>query len=144
MGVPALRDADINMLVAAKLDAVTHARSRHIITENQRTLDAAAALAASDLTTLGKLMAESHSSMRDDFEITVPAIDQLVALMQSAIGSEGGARMTGGGFGGACVALLPTNRVAKVCAAIEAGYRTPDGHKPLIMVERPGPGVALL
>ena len=144
MGVPALRDTDIDMLDAAKLDPVTHARARHVITENQRTLDAAAALATSDLTTLGKLMAESHSSMRDDFEITVPAIDQLVALMQSAIGSEGGARMTGGGFGGACVALLSAARVAEVRAAIEAGYLTPDGHKPLIMVERPGPGVALL
>ena len=142
--MPALRDADLEMLDAAKLDAVTNSRARHVITENQRTLDAAAALATSDLTTLGQLMAESHSSMRDDFEITVPAIDQLVALMQSAIGGDGGARMTGGGFGGACVALLPSARVAEVRAAIAAGYTTPDGQRPLVMVERPGHGVAVL
>jgi galactokinase len=89
-------------------------------------------------------MAESHSSMRDDFEITVPAIDRLVTLLQDAIGNEGGARMTGGGFGGACVAMLPATSVDDVRRAIEAGYQTPDGGEPLIMVERPGPGVAIL
>jgi galactokinase len=144
MGVAALRDADFAMLEAASLDPVTHVRARHVITENQRTLDAADALAKSDLTRLGELMAQSHASMRDDFEITVPAIDRLVAILQTAIGREGGARMTGGGFGGACVAVLPVNRVADVRDAVEAEYRTPDGEKPLIMIERPGPGVALV
>jgi galactokinase len=144
MNVAALRDADIDMLEAARLDPITHARARHVITENQRTLDAAAALASADLPTLGRLMAESHASMRDDFAITVPPIDALVALLQSAIGEQGGARMTGGGFGGACVAILPAHRVADVRAAVEAGYKTPDGQAPLIMIERPGPGVALL
>lgn len=144
MGVAALRDADLAMLDAVGLDAATRARARHVITENQRTLDAAAALAASDLKALGALMAESHASMRDDFEITVPKIDELAALLQSAIGSEGGARMTGGGFGGACVAILPAAQVAGVQAAVEAGYRTPDGATPLIMMERPGPGAGLV
>lgn len=144
MGVKALRDADMAMLGAAGLDNVTHNRARHVISENQRTRDAATALAGSDLQTLGKLMAESHASMRDDFEITVPAIDSLVALLQSAIGPEGGARMTGGGFGGACVAILPASRVVEVTAAVESGYQTPDGRKPLIMVERAGPGVSLM
>ena len=143
MGVAGLRDADLAMLDAAGLDPVTYTRARHVITENQRTLDATAALAKSDLKSFGRLMGESHASMRDDFEITVPPIDQLVALLQSAIGEEGGARMTGGGFGGACLAVLPAERVADVTAAVEAGYRTPDGGKPLIMVERPGPGVSL-
>ena len=144
MGVKALRDADMAMLEAAGLDNVTHIRARHVISENQRTRDAATALAGADLQTLGKLMAESHASMRDDFEITVPAIDSLVALLQSAIGPEGGARMTGGGFGGACVAILSVSRVVEVTAAVESGYQTPDGQKPLIMVERPGPGVSLI
>ncbi len=144
MDVTALRDADMQMLDTAGLDTVTYNRARHVITENRRTLDAAIALAKSDLCALGKLMAESHASMRDDFEITVPAIDQLVALLQSAIGEEGGARMTGGGFGGACVAILPVARVEDVRAKVDAGYRTPDGGKPLIMVERPGPGVAIV
>jgi galactokinase len=82
--------------------------------------------------------------MRDDFEITVSAIDDLVALLQNAIGSQGGARMTGGGFGGAAVAIMPCTRVAHVQAAIQAQYKTPNGAAPLIMVERPGPGVAIL
>ena len=144
MGVPALRDADLDMLAAASLDAVTKMRARHVITENQRTLDAADALAKSDLATLGMLMAQSHASMRDDFEITVPPVDTLVVMLQKAIGTQGGARMTGGGFGGACVAVMPSAMVADVQAAITAGYRTPEGDVPIIMVERPGPGVAVL
>jgi galactokinase len=144
MGVSALRDANLDMLAAARLDAVTTARARHVITENQRTLDAADALAKGDLAALGMLMAQSHKSMRDDFEITVPAIDDLVALLQNAIGNQGGARMTGGGFGGACVAIMPRSWVADVQAAIQAQYTTPDGDAPLILFERPGPGVAIL
>lgn len=144
MGVPALRDANMDMLNVAGLDATTTKRARHVITENQRTLDAADALGRADLAGLGALMAQSHASMRDDFEITVPPVDNLVALLQAAIGSHGGARMTGGGFGGACVALLPVDMVDAVRAQIIAGYTTPDGKAPLIMVERPGPGVAIL
>ena len=144
MGVPALRDADLDMLAAASLDAVTKMRARHVITENQRTLDSADALAKSDLATLGMLMAQSHASMRDDFEITVPPVDALVVMLQKAIGTQGGARMTGGGFGGACVAVMPSAMVADVQAAIAAEYRTPEGNAPIIMVERPGPGVAIL
>ena len=144
MGVPALRDADLDMLAAASLDAVTKMRARHVITENQRTLDSADALAKSDLATLGMLMAQSHASMRDDFEITVPPVDALVVMLQKAIGTQGGARMTGGGFGGACVAVMPSAMVADVQAAITAEYRTPEGNVPIIMVERPGPGVAIL
>jgi galactokinase len=144
MGVPALRDADLDMLAAASLDAVTKKRARHVITENQRTLDSADALAKSDLATLGMLMAQSHASMRDDFEITVPPVDALVVMLQKAIGTQGGARMTGGGFGGACVAVMPSAMVADVQAAIAAEYRTPEGNAPIIMVERPGPGVAIL
>ena len=144
MGVSALRDADLDNLAAAVLDAVTTARARHVITENQRTLDAADALAKNDLVTLGMLMAQSHASMRDDFEITIPAIDDLVALLQIAIGDQGGARMTGGGFGGAAVAIMPRACVADVQASIKAVYKTPNGDAPLIMIERPGPGVAIL
>ena len=144
MGVSALRDADLDMLAAANLDATTTARARHVISENQRSLDAADALAKNDLAALGMLMAQSHQSMRDDFEITIPAIDDLVALLQNAIGDQGGARMTGGGFGGAAVAIMPRARVADVQASIKAAYKTPNGDAPLIMIERPGPGVAIL
>jgi len=128
-GVPALRDLSLAQLLsgARGLDETVLRRARHVVTENQRTLDAADALAAGDLQQLGALMAASHASMRDDFEITVPAVDQLVAIVQTAIGVEGGARMTGGGFGGCIVALLPLANVPAVRARIEREYRTPCG-----------------
>lgn len=65
--------------------------------------------------------------MRDDFEITIPAMDDLVAILQYAIGHQGGARMTGGGFGGAALAIMPRTRVADVQATIESAYKTPKG-----------------
>jgi galactokinase len=128
-GVAALRDVNLARLEAgaAGLDPLVLRRARHIVTENQRTLDAAQALAAGDLQGLGLLMAQSHASMRDDFQITVPAVDQLVEIVQAALAGEGGARMTGGGFGGCVVALLPAARVDAVCTAIEAQYRSPAG-----------------
>jgi galactokinase len=93
---------------------------------------------------LGRLMAESHDSMRDDFEITVPAIDELVHLLQREIGGDGGARMTGGGFGGCVVALFPRARADAVIQAVRSGYQAPNG-KPLhIQVCRPAAGARLL
>ena len=128
-GVQALRDLSLAALKAgaADLDRLVLRRARHVVTENQRTLDAAQALADGDLLRLGRLMAESHASMRDDFEITVPAVDHLVGIAQAAIGTQGGARMTGGGFGGCVVALLPKDRVAHVQAQVAAQYRAPNG-----------------
>ena len=77
-------------------------RARHVITENERVLyKAAEALKQGDLTKLSELMAQSHISMRDDFEITVNEVDTLVEIVKSVIGSQGGVRMTGGGFLGA-------------------------------------------
>jgi galactokinase len=128
-GVAALRDVNLAQLEAgaAGLDPLVLRRARHIVTENQRTLDAAQALAAGDLQHLGVLMAQSHASMRDDFQITVPAVDRLVEIVQAALAGEGGARMTGGGFGGCVVALMPGTRVDAVRAAIEGQYRSPAG-----------------
>ena len=145
-GVKALRDVDMAALQqhAAGLEPVTLRRARHIVTENQRTLAAADALARGDLPGLGVLMAESHASMRDDFEITVPAIDRLVEIAQQAIGSAGGARMTGGGFGGCVVAVLPQARVDAVRAAVEAGYRSPGGDAATIWVCRASAGTGPL
>ncbi len=144
--VPALRDADMVMLDAAKgrLDPLCHARARHVITENDRTLAAGQALNAGDLATLGELMAQSHASMRDDFAITLPQIDRLVEILQGAIGNRGGARMTGGGFGGSVVALMQSDRVGVAIDAVIAGYRTPNGDRPTIMIERASSGASLL
>ena len=135
-GVPALRDLDQATLEAgaAGLDPVVLRRARHVVSENRRTVEAAAALAARDMRRMGELMAASHASMRDDFEITVPAIDHLVAIAQQAIGTEGGARMTGGGFGGCIVAVMPESRVDAVRAAIESHYRAPGGEPAAIWV----------
>ena len=71
-----------------------------MITENDRTEAAAQILKQGDLTRMGRLMAEFHLSMRDDFEITVPPIDALVEIIGEVVGQAGGVRMTGGGFGG--------------------------------------------
>lgn len=135
-GVAALRDLDLAALQAgaAGLDPVALRRARHVVSENQRTREAAQALAASDLARLGRLMAESHASMRDDFEITTPAIDRLVGILQAAIGAQGGARMTGGGFGGCVVALLPESRVAAAREAVARHYRSPEGEPGTVYV----------
>jgi galactokinase len=144
-GVSALRDAgDEHLHSAEELDELARKRARHVVTENARTVEAADALAAGDMARLRDLMAQSHDSMRDDFEITVPAIDELVALLQREIGGEGGARMTGGGFGGCVIALLPQHRVEAVTRAVREQYRSPDGRPVLIHACRPGPGARLL
>ncbi|MDE2565648.1 MAG: galactokinase [Burkholderiales bacterium] len=145
-GVPALRDLDLAALQAraAGLDPVVLRRARHIVTENQRTLDAAQALARNDLPRLGRLMAQSHASMRDDFAITVPAIDRLVEILQAAIGADGGARMTGGGFGGCVVALLPAAAVAAAREAVERHYRSPEGEPGVVHVCQAADGVQTL
>jgi galactokinase len=144
-GVKALRDLSEEALVAHKagLDPVAFRRARHVVSDSARALAAAEALEAADLKTLGELMRASHLSMRDDFEITVPAVDALAEILNTAIGDEGGARMTGGGFGGAVVALLPVGEVERVREAVLGAYRTPAGEAPLVMIERPSAGVSL-
>ncbi len=128
---PALRDVDLTQFEAAeaKLDPQVARRVRHILTENARTLEAADALSNGDLKRMGELMAESHASMRDDFEITVPPIDTLVEIVKAEIGDRGGVRMTGGGFGGCVVALMPLDLVDQVKAAVEKQYEAKTGIK---------------
>jgi galactokinase len=135
-GVPALRDVDLAMLDArsAELDPVVLRRARHVVTENARVAAAAQALAAGDLARMGELMAASHVSMRDDFEITVPLIDQLVDVVKAAIGTAGGVRMTGGGFGGCVVALVPSHLVEAARGAVDRDYRGPKGENATIYV----------
>lgn len=142
-GVPALRDLE-SLPEASGLDALCHARARHVVTENVRTIAAARALRGGDLAALGTLMAESHASMRDDFAITLPAIDELVAILAEAIGGQGGARMTGGGFGGAVVALLPEAALDDVVAVIGDRYRTPSGKLPEILRATPSAGASIM
>ncbi len=135
-GIKALRDLDLPALEAAqsKLDPIIFKRAKHIVTENRRTLLAADALASKDLPLMGELMAASHVSMRDDFAITVPAIDQLVEIMQGVIGSQGGVRMTGGGFGGCAIGLIPTTMREELIKVVEDEYPTATGLQPEIYV----------
>lgn len=127
----ALRDVTLEEFAAAEqqLDPLVAKRVRHVITENARTLEAADALSSGDLQRMGELMAASHASMRDDFEITVPPIDQLVEIVKAEIGPRGGVRMTGGGFGGCIVALMPTDLVDQVKAAVAQQYEAQTGIK---------------
>lgn len=123
-GVKALRDVSPELFfpIRHELDPIVAKRARHVITENDRTLAAAEALAAGDMKLMGRLMAESHASMRDDFAITVPPIDRLVEIVKNVIGDRGGVRMTGGGFGGCIVALMPQELVEPVRETVAREY----------------------
>jgi galactokinase len=142
-GVAALRDLDV-LPEQGQLKPVAWRRARHVVTENARTITAANALRFGDLTLLGQLMAQSHASMRDDFEITLPAIDQLVEILSDSIGSYGGARMTGGGFGGAVVAVLARHRLDAALQAVTKHYRDPGDRPAEVMVEQPMAGGSVL
>ncbi|TQV78155.1 galactokinase [Exilibacterium tricleocarpae] len=140
--VAALRDVSLNQLARAQnqLDPVAYRRAHHVITENQRTLDAAEALSGGDLEAMGRLMEASHASMRDDFEITVPAIDALVDIIKAVVGTRGGVRMTGGGFGGCVVALVPAALQALVVEQVQQHYPQVSGLEPSIVVCRASRG----
>ncbi|WP_419206814.1 galactokinase [Photobacterium leiognathi] len=135
-GVKALRDVTIEQFNAKahELDELVAKRARHVITENDRTVEAATALRNHDMKRMAELMAQSHASMRDDFEITVFEVDTLVEIVKDVIGEQGGVRMTGGGFGGCIVALVPPTLVDDVKAAVEAKYQAATGLKESIYV----------
>ncbi|WP_313033308.1 galactokinase [Massilia alkalitolerans] len=145
-GLPALRDLDLATLEAraAELDPIVLRRARHVVTENARVAAAAQALAAGDLVRMGELMEASQASMRDDFEITVPAIDQLVGIVKSVIGTAGGVRMTGGGFGGCVVALVPHDLVDAAREAVQRAYTAPNGGSATIYVCRAAAGAGAI
>ncbi|MFI8317540.1 galactokinase [uncultured Kosakonia sp.] len=138
----ALRDVSLDQFnaVANELDPLVAKRVRHVLTENARTVEAATALEKGDLQRMGELMAESHASMRDDFEITVPQIDTLVEIVKATIGDKGGVRMTGGGFGGCVVALVPEALVPEVKQAVESQYEAKTGIKETFYVCKPSQG----
>ncbi|MCC8456707.1 galactokinase [Photorhabdus aegyptia] len=145
-GVKALRDVTLDEFEkrSVELDSIVAKRARHVITENERTLLAAKALAEGDMSLIAELMAQSHQSMCDDFEITVPEIDTLVDIVTQAIGKQGGVRMTGGGFGGCVVVLVPQTLVDVVKSAVEQHYFALTGLKEAIYVCQASGGASLV
>jgi galactokinase len=129
--VPSLRHLTLKSLEDGRelIDDVTFRRARHIVTENDRVLDFVAALKLADFARCGELMVESHASMRDDFEISVDELDTAVEI--SMRHGAFGARMTGGGFGGAAIALCPIEKISDLTNSVYAefelvGYARPD------------------
>ncbi|WP_420792717.1 galactokinase [Microbacterium thalli] len=140
MGVPMLRDLSVGDLdrAAELLDDVTFRRVRHIVTENQRVLDTVRTLRDEGPRAIGLLLDASHASMRDDFEISVPELD-LAADTAVAAGAIG-ARMTGGGFGGAAIALVETDAVETVTRAVEQAFADAGFTAPTIFPVTPSAG----
>lgn len=119
--VPSLRDATLAGVEAAGLDDLTFRRCRHVITENARCVEFKAALERGDRPALGALMRASHESLRDDYEVSCTELDVMAEAAWSAPGCVG-ARMTGAGFGGACVALVLKTEVERFTSVVLAAY----------------------
>ncbi|MDW2111782.1 galactokinase, partial [Vibrio sp. 2089] len=145
-GVKALRDVTIEQFneKVYELNEIVAKRARHVITENNRTVEAAKALRSHNIKRMSELMAQSHASMRDDFDITVKEIDTLVEMVKHVIGEQGGVRMTGGGFGGCVVALVPQTLVDEVKATVESKYEAATGLKESIYVCQAKEGAGLV
>jgi galactokinase len=121
LGLPALRDATLEQVA-------DDPRARHVVSENARVLAAARALREGDVDALGPLLLESHRSLRDDFEVSTPELDALVAALAAA--GALGARLTGAGFGGCVVALAEKDVVDEVTERATSAYRSRTGLEP--------------
>lgn len=129
LGVQRLRDVGLDRL--PEVNALPHLfarRARHVVTENARVLEARRALKLGKLEELGTLFLASHASMRDDYEISIPAVDLLVDLAARETGVFG-ARMTGGGFGGAVVIAAASGMAAAVAIKVSGAYASQSGHR---------------
>lgn len=129
-----------------KLGDPVNRRARHVVGEIARTIAAAAALARNDFETLGPLMAASHDSLRDDFEVSCKELDIMVDITRK-IGRQGGvigARMTGGGFGGSTVTLCESRKATEIAATLTAEYEKATGITPQIFASRPSEGAHLV
>ncbi|MGN2640021.1 galactokinase [Nocardia takedensis] len=140
LGVPALRDVDVSDLDRARevLDEETFRRVRHVVTEDQRVLDTVRTLREHGPAAIGALLDASHTSMRDDFEISAPELDVAVEAARSA--GALGARMTGGGFGGAAIAVAPSGAVPAISAAVEKAFAARGFAAPTQFTVVPSPG----
>jgi galactokinase len=133
--IRALRDVGSVELGAGRdrLDDVVYRRCRHVVRENRRVLELVTALERSDMVATAELMASSHASLRDDYEVSCAELDLLVDLA-TALPGVYGARMTGGGFGGCTVNLVGDHAVDEFRHRLAAGYRRATGRLPEILV----------
>jgi galactokinase len=134
MGVPSLRHLTVDDLERAReiLDDETFRRVRHVVTEDQRVLETVRVLRESGPLAIGDLLDASHASMRDDFEISVPELDLAVETAQA--NGAIGARMTGGGFGGSAIALVPTDAISRIQVAIDGAFAEHGFGQPTMFV----------
>jgi galactokinase len=134
LGVEKLRDLDTTALARiARLPDTLARRARHIVTENQRVLDAIVALRAGDARALGLLFTASHASMRDDYDVSTPEIDELVSIANRHHNIDG-ARLTGGGFGGAVVMIAKAATGRETAEEICNDYRCRTGRQGTVLV----------
>lgn len=140
-GIRALRDVSPEefQLHQDSLPEPVRQRCRHVISENQRTLQSAEALSKSDFETIGRLMFASHLSLRDDYEVSCRELDLLVEIA-SAIEGVAGARMTGGGFGGCTVNLVRREALERFQQTVAEKYTAATGIAPAIYFSEAGDG----
>jgi galactokinase len=126
---------------AFRLDPLHSRRMKHVVSENVRVLELVAAVEKGDLERAGRLLFESHASLRDDFEVSVPEIDILVELARDA--GAFGARLVGGGFGGSILALTDVDGAAGLVAAVTQGYKERTGRRATSLLARPSAGASV-
>jgi galactokinase len=144
-GIKALRDVTPEQLerFGGDLPDVVRRRARHVVTENARVLASVDALKAGDLTTFGRLMNESHVSLRDDYEVSVPQLDVMVTAALALPGVLG-SRMTGAGFGGCTVSLVLDDAVARFNDEVPEVYRRLTGIEPRVYACRVVDGASVV
>jgi len=144
-GVTHLRDLTLDAFRAraSNLDDVSMRRARHVLSEDDRVLATVEAMRAGDAESVGRLMNASHASLRDDFEVTNEALDEMARIAQSRSGCFG-ARMTGGGFGGCVVGLVAHGQVAEVEAGVANEYEAATGLRPQLFMTHAVGGTALV
>ncbi len=142
LGIPSLRDISLEEFQGREgsLPPLVRRRVRHVVSENQRTLGAAEALKVGDLEAFGRLMYDSHHSLRHDFEVSCPELDILVEAARKVSGIYG-SRLTGAGFGGSTVSLVSREAVPEFHLRVTKEYEKATAKKPAIYVCRPAQGV---
>lgn len=141
IGVPALRDATIEQVESLD-EGIDKQRAIHIVNENRRVLEAQEALSNHDVVRFGALMNESHFSLKNDYAVSSPALDEMAAIAR-AHESCFGARMTGGGFAGSAVALIEGEHRNSFVAYVRQEWRNTHGEDPDIWVVEPSAGASV-